>query len=184
VLGPLESPPRLQKPDPSAAPQTLQLSYSHSWQYFLLLIFAPPLAFYLYFLAISHINVLTLLFALPAVFLARICFESVMALRWEGPVVVLDSDGITDYRQGDDPVPWTDVIRAELGANEALTFLTLRFRTAALAKRYMGTKNFYWSWLNDWFMAGRWRTCLTPLAFRRREILERANAFIAHSRRS
>jgi hypothetical protein len=184
MLNPVESPPRMQKQEGRTEPQTPSLSYPTSWQYFLLLIFAPPLAFYLYFLAISHIDILTLLFALPALLLARVCLEYVMALRWEGPVVVLDIDGITDYRLGDDPVPRTDVVRAELGANDSFTFLTLRLRTAELARRYMGTKRFYGSWLDDWFMAGRRRTRLTSLAFRRREVLERANSFIAHSRRS
>ena len=105
-----------------------------------------------------------------------------MELRWQGPVVVLDSFGITDYRQGGDAVPWRYVIGAELGANDARTFLTLRFRTAELAKKYMGTRRFYGSWLHDWFMAGQWRTCLTPLAFKRRDVFQRANEFIAHER--
>ena len=161
-------------------PETLSLHYSRGWHYFLLLVFAPPLFFYLYFFAISRVNVLTVLFALPAVFLARTCFQSFMALRWEGPVVVLDSTGITDYRLSDDAVPWRYVLSAHLGANDAFTFLTLRFRSTELAKRYMGRSRFYGSWLGNWFMMGQWRTCLTPLAFKRSEVLRRANAFITY----
>lgn len=163
-------------------PETLSLHYSRGWQYFLLLIFSPPLAFYFYFLAISYVNVLTVVFALPALFLVRVCFECIRALRWHGPVVVLDSFGITDYRQSDDAVPWKYVLGAQLGANDAFTFLTLRFRSVEQAKRYMGTRKFYQSWLDDWFMAGQWRTCLTPLAFKRREVLQRANEFISRGR--
>lgn len=161
-------------------PETLSLYYARRWHYFLLVLCAPPLAFYLYFLAISHINILTLLFALPAVFLASVCADCVKALRWEGPVVVLDSAGITDYRLSDDAVPWRYVLSAQLGANDARTFLTLRFRSPELAKRYMGKQAFYRSWINDWFMAGQWRTCLSPLVFKRAEVLRRANAFIAY----
>ena len=79
-------------------------------------------------------------------------------------------------------MPWRCIVRTELGTNEAFTFLTLRFRTKELAKKYLGTRRFYRSWLNDWFMAGQWRTCLTPLAFTRREVLQRANDFIKSAR--
>ena len=79
-------------------PETFSLYYARAWHYFLLLIFAPPLVFYLYFLAISRVTVLTVLFALPALFLIRVCFDCIVALRWEGPVVVLNSVGITDFR--------------------------------------------------------------------------------------
>jgi len=178
----MDSLPRRPRLEARAEPDTFSLHYSRGWQYFLLLIFAPPLAFYLYFFAISHINVLTLLFALPALLLARVCFDCFKALRWQGPVVVMDGVGITDYRLGDEAVPWRHVVRAELGANEAFTFLTLRFRSTALAKTHMGTRRFYGSWLDDWFMAGQWRSCLTPLAFKRREVLQRANEFIARER--
>ena len=183
MISPVESPSRMPKIDSTSKPETLSLYYSRGRQYFFLLIFAPPLAFYLYFLAVSHINVLTLLFAPLAIVLARSCFQSIMMLHWEGPVVVLDSVGITDFRQGGEPVPWRCVVKAELGSNGAVKFLTLRFRTMELARRYMGTRRFYWSWLDDSLMpAGQWRTSLTPLAIKHRDVVQRANQFIIRER--
>lgn len=166
-----------------AAPEALDLYYSRTWHGFLLLVFAPPLVFYVYFLSISQINLLTVLFAPLALFCVQVCFDSVKALRWEGPVVLLDEFGITDLRLCEEAVPWRDVLRAELYANDAYTFLTLRLRDASAAKRYMGTGRFFGSWLSDWFMSGKWRTRLTSLRFKRREVLQRANDFIAHARR-
>ena len=165
-------------------PQTLSLCYSRPRHYFLLLIFAPLLGFYVYFLSISHINILTVMFAPLAMFFASVCVACVKALRWRGPVVVLDDFGIADFRLGEEAVPWRDVVQAQVTANDAFTFLTLRFRNAADAKKYMGVGRFYRSWLDDWFMSGQWKTRLTPLRFRRLELLLRANAFIAHARNS
>jgi len=94
--------------------------------------------------------------------------------RHSGPVVTLDTEGITDVRKKSDFIPWSDIARMDHGVGETAGFLCIHFRQTDRdredAPRLFGLGYL----LKRARSLGDWNVSLRLLSCRRREVLEAA----------
>jgi hypothetical protein len=107
---------------------------------------------------------------------------SLRALFRTTPVVVFDADGVTDTRNNPAFVPWTDIGNISLGwGNPSYHYLRFEFRTADIAKQYMGrASGFRVLALRTQFL-GDWNIYLLTLRCSKFDVLRAAKRLHQHS---
>ena len=144
------------------------------------------LGYYGYFLVagLSNSSSATLkglaLLCLPfALIYAWVAASSIKVLRWHGPVLTLDADGISDRRHGEGRIPWHDLAGVHLGQDGNKAALILKFHTLAHAKAHMGRWRLPSAVMNRVLHFGEWFVVLGPLQYDALAVLRTAEGFIA-----
>jgi hypothetical protein len=110
-------------------------------------------------------------------------YRIVRNLRWEGPALVLDEEGITDCFRGAPTTPWRDVRGVRLTASSSTTYLVLQFAHAQTAARHFGLLKMPHAFLQRIVYDGfECALPLTSLSFSRVDVTRTAQAFLKHSR--
>lgn len=177
-----------QSPLPSP-PQCLEIGYST----FVLLVASAlyllalgNCAFWLLGLVSGHpLGILVGLGAIAGVLLL-LMFLPTFALAWthRGPVVRLDSDGVTDLRKRTPHIPWSDIARVQLGTGQHAATLCFSFRRPDSQRQDTPLPGPLGTLLSRFRGLGDWNVSLRLLACRRMEVLRSAEALRrAHIRR-
>lgn len=125
-----------------------------------------------------------LIFAPVALACVRISIQCVRNFFWQGPVLVLDRFGLTNYRKGGHMIAWTEVDGTRLAASRGATYLVLRFRHEEDMRAHFGWLRWLPSVLRRPLYKGfEGRVKLTSLSFKRAEVQRVAQAFLRYSRR-
>ena len=104
-------------------------------------------------------------------------------LRKRKPVVILDEDGITDFRLGERPVPWDDIAQFEVKlTSHGGTSLVVKFRDMEAAQGHPGHPRTAFAWMDNRACGGHWLVRLTSLRFDGAGVTRRASAFAARAR--
>jgi len=174
------------KPLPRPFPP-LFLYPSRLWAAFVCALFGIVVGFvsYWWFLLIALFRNATYLwlFGPPSVAIVLWLLYSAWQLRKRGPVVILDEDGITDFRLSKRPVPWEDIVQFEVKlTNRGGTNLVVKFRDMETAREHLGRVRTPFAWMDNRAYGGHWLVRLTSLRFDGTEVTRRANAFAARAR--
>jgi hypothetical protein len=123
------------------------------------------------------------LFGPPAAVIVLWMLFGAWQLRKRQPVVILDEDGITDFRLGERPVPWDDIAQFEVKlTSHGGTSLVVKFRDMEAARDHLGRLRTPLAWMDNRAYGGHWLVRLTSLRFDGAEVTRRANAFAARAR--
>lgn len=99
----------------------------------------------------------------------------VFAWMHKGPVVVIDTRGIRDLRKKVDFIPWTDIVRVELGVGETAPFLGVHFDRRDPAREDAPRAGLLGFLIKRFQGLADWNVSLRMLACRRAEVENTAN---------
>ena len=171
-----------------AAPPLLELHTSRFYAVLVMVLFTAFILSTVY-TALALANVFGwalagLLIAPTMLAYLMIMVQCVRNFFWEGPVLVFDQFGITNYRKGGHLIPWTQVDAARLDARYSSSYLLLRFRHASDVHAHFGKSRWLEAIGMHLFYKGfEGRVKLTTLVFTRSTVLQTAQGFIRYSRR-
>jgi hypothetical protein len=94
--------------------------------------------------------------------------------RHQGPVVILDEDGITDVRKPVSFVPWSDIASIDLGAGETASYLCFEFRQADRKRQDLRSLGPLGTLLNRSRSLSDWNVTLRMLACKKDDLLRSA----------
>lgn len=106
------------------------------------------------------------------------------AWNWEGAVLILDHDGVTDHRRANSFVPWKDIGEVFLSRPQGQAMLCLEFNNDETAKQYVGNPFLFSSLVRYLGLWGHWNLGLGLLQCRPIEVLDTALVLRRHSIRA
>lgn len=171
---------------PIVAPPTLEVFYSRGIA--VLMILAPLIfggyALYMLF-ALAHTFLLwPIALLLGAALIPMLCLPIIAglrALRWEGPVLILDEDGITDHRKRNAFVPWKDIGEVNMNRPLGEMLLSVEFNDAEIARKYVRNPLLLNSIVRYLWFWGHRNHSITLLKCRPIELIDTARALRQHS---
>ena len=92
----------------------------------------------------------------------------------KGPVLTLDSQGVTDVRKKCSFIPWADIGLIKLGVGETASFLCFEFRRPDRQRQDLPRLGALGALLNRFRSTSDWNVTLRLLACRKREVLKAA----------
>lgn len=125
-----------------------------------------------------------LLVAVPWVIAcAKVIISCVRHYFWEGPMLVLDEEGITDYRRKGHFISWREIDAARIEAHHARTCLVIRFRSLADVKEHFGSIRMIETIFGRLLYKGfEGNIRLTSLKYEHHAVLRVTHAFIRNAR--
>jgi hypothetical protein len=196
TVAPALSPPTAPLPDARSAtattkplpPESLELHTSRPYAVLVVIVstlFAGSSV--LTAIALTHILgdvFVAMLFAPFALLCLVTAMQCIRNFFLQGPVLVLNKWGITNYRKDGHLIPWTEVDAVRLDVKGSSTYLVLRFRRADDVLAHFGASRWLQSITGRLFYKGfEGRVKLTSLVFQRALVLKTVQAYLRYARR-
>lgn len=105
------------------------------------------------------------------------------ALLWQGPVLIIDESGITDHRECNSFVAWSDIEKIYLSRRRGPLVLCVNFRTADAIRQQLSRPFFLKLLFSKANFEGDWNLKLGPLRCRQKEVLRVAKGYHSRSTR-
>lgn len=114
-----------------------------------------------------------------------LAFLPAMLHAWthKGPVLSMDSEGVTDVRKKSSHIPWSIIGMVNLGVGERASYLCFGFRHADRQRQDAPLLGPIGVLLNRLYGLSDWNVSLRLLACKKREVLRMAEAFRQQSLR-
>jgi hypothetical protein len=172
----------MDRQQPQPGPERIEISYS-PWMILAVSLFFLWLLgtclFWLRGLFSGHpVGIIVGLGALVGLPLVLLMFLPTLLHAWthRGPVLLIDSTGVTDVRKKVRHVPWSDIARVRLGSGERAAFLAFDFKRPDRQRQDLPLLGPIGVLLNRIYDLGDWNVSLRMLTGSRHQTLQRAEA--------
>lgn len=177
---------KLRSPQSIVAPPPLELFYSRGIAISMIAV-ALILGGYALFMLIAAAHTFLLwpiALLLGVMLIPMLCLPLIAgwrALRWEGPVLILDEDGITDHRKRDNFVPWKDIGEVNMNRPMGEMLLSVEFTDRETARKYVRNPLLLISIVRYLWFWGHRNHSITLLKCRPIELIDTTRALRQHS---